>query len=235
MGKKSLVIDEEKRLEAMMSDENPCIRMSAMRFCNWYKAPMRLLKKGLEDDDRDVRKEAVAACRTYYIKLSIIHKWLRSSNYDAVEAILKMCNGWKVCNGHNVSLATIKRWLRSQNSDVRRAALHFCFGRKDVPLDLILAHLDDAEWRNRYDALEACVGRDVPVWVVVKGLTDKIGLVHEAALHLCIGRKDVPSDLLMAALGHELFSVRSAARAACNGPAERKANVFLAGRDPNKV
>jgi hypothetical protein len=87
--------------------------------------------------------------------------------------------------------------------------MNACVGR-DVPLEVMEKGLKDEDWDVRSAAMKACVGRDVPLEVIEKGLTDEDLSVRTAAMNACAGR-DVPLEVIEKGLKDKACDVRKAA------------------------
>ena len=110
---------------------------------------------------------------------------------------------------NRIGLETIDRWLKDDDWCVRQAAMNACIGR-DVPLDMIERGLKDEIWCVRQAAMNACSGRDVPLEVIERGVKDEDCNVRQAAISACAGR-DVPLETIDRWLKNKGRRVRKAA------------------------
>ena len=112
-----------------------------------------------------------------------------------------------------LDIKTIELALLDEDWRVRQAAMNACVGR-DVPLDIIERWLKDENWRVRQAAMNACVGMDVPMDIIKRGLKDGHWCVRQAAMKACVGR-DVPMDIIERWMKDDGYTVLLAAMNAC--------------------
>lgn len=119
-----------------------------------------------------------------------------------------------------VDAEAIKHLLENEEWLVRYNAIKACIGR-EVPLKIIKQGLDDVCDEVRVEAMKVCKNRDVPLGFIKQGLEDSYSIVRIIALMGCKG-KDIPPEWIEPLLHDENFYVSYAAWHLCQG----RSNLF---------